>query len=316
MRFATLDDTVLNQWCSYAKSCYGTKTPADLKIAYLSGSEPENDLIVLLDLGIDIANVWAFEQEASLYKAALAKAHALHPSLKVYPGKIETFAASSNMRFDIIYLDFTGALFSAASKPFRALHGILENHALSTLGVLIVNTAEPEQTPDSVDLLARYFQNQLWVEATVYGEKRADGSPIEHYVEGPDSYGFELQKLKSLVEENFGAAYSAFATQYPALYANYIQPAPGVMSDTVAKKRFFNPDQKAMNAEIDRFSNADAFLFIFLAIKLQQTSIQRRGTSNWALTCCYPLTTIPCSISCWDYRRTTERTRGRCSGFS
>lgn len=186
-----LDDGICDQWCAFANSSYGKLEASDLRIAYLSGPEPENDLSVLLSLGVQIWNVWAFEQDSNIYDSALEKARALHPPLKIYPGKIEDFVATSHIRFDIVYLDFTGPLFSASSKPFRSLHGILEKHGLSPLSVLIVNTAEPEPTEDSVNLLSSYFQHQLWVEGSVYGEKGEDGERVDRYIDGPDSYCYE-----------------------------------------------------------------------------------------------------------------------------
>ncbi len=100
-----LNSGVLEEWCAFAASEYGTKSATDLRIAYLSGPEPENDLSILLSLGVHISNVWAFEQEASIYSEALKKAHDLHPSLKLYPGRIEEFIKSTNIKFDVIYLD-------------------------------------------------------------------------------------------------------------------------------------------------------------------------------------------------------------------
>lgn len=253
-----LDDGVCDQWCAFADSSYGKREASDLKIAYLSGPEPENDLAVLLSLGVQVWNVWTFEQDSNMYESALKKAHALYPALKIYPGKIEDFVATSHIRFDIVYLDFAGPLFSASSKPFRSLHSALEKHALSPLSILIVNSAEPEITDDSVNLLASYFQHQQWVEGTVYGEKTEDGDLVEHYIDGPDSYCYEPLQMRDFVRQNFGAAYSAFATQYPALYANYVQPAFSVVTNRVARKRFFNPDENALDAEINRFSGIDA----------------------------------------------------------
>jgi hypothetical protein len=257
-RTKTLNNGVLEEWCGFAASEYGTKSASDLRIAYLSGPEPENDLSILLSLGVQIPNVWAFEQEAKIYAEALKKAHDLHPSLKLYPGKIEEFIEAANIRFDVIYLDFTGPLFSPSTKPFRVLHRILESHGLSSLGVLIVNSAEPERNQETVELLADYFQNQAFVEGTVYGEKNKAGEDIYWYVEGPDSYGYEEKSLRRLVEDNFSAAYSAFATQYPAMYATYVQPAFTVLTNRVAKKRFFNPDQQVLESVLDRFSSPDA----------------------------------------------------------
>jgi hypothetical protein len=38
-----LDGGILDDWCAFAASEYGKRTAADLRIAYLSGPEPEND---------------------------------------------------------------------------------------------------------------------------------------------------------------------------------------------------------------------------------------------------------------------------------
>jgi len=255
-----LNSGVLEEWCAFATSEYGTKSPSDLRVAYLSGPEPENDMSILLSLGVQIPNVWAFEQEATIYTEALRKAHDLHPSLKLYPGRIEEFIESANIKFDVIYLDFTGPLFSPSTKPFRVLHRILESHGISSLGVLILNSAEPEQTQGTVELLTDYFRNQAFVEGTVYGERNKSGEDIYWHVEGPDSYGYGESQLRKLVEDNFSSAYSAFATQYPAMYATYVQPAFTVLTNRVAKKRFFNPEQQVIERVLNRFSSPDALL--------------------------------------------------------
>lgn len=56
-------DKYFDNWLSYSESIYSTKSPSDLRVAYFSGPEPENDLAELLNLGIRIENVWAFEAD-------------------------------------------------------------------------------------------------------------------------------------------------------------------------------------------------------------------------------------------------------------
>ncbi|WP_412504091.1 hypothetical protein [Shewanella indica] len=41
-------DGYLNNWLEFSNSCYGTKRPDELRVAYFSGPEPENDLAELL----------------------------------------------------------------------------------------------------------------------------------------------------------------------------------------------------------------------------------------------------------------------------
>jgi hypothetical protein len=95
---------------------------------------------------------------------------------------------------------------------------------------------------------------------------------VLHYIEGPDSFGFGENELTRRVDENFGAAYSAFATQYPAMFAAYVQPAFAVLGSRVAKKRFFNPDQKVLDSEIQRFSTPDAFVANLLGARNSDTA--------------------------------------------
>jgi len=78
----------LESWCSFARNVYNSRTPGDLRVAYLSGPEPENDLQTLLDLGVRIENVWAVEVEGSIYREALENASRQFPTLKLFYGSL------------------------------------------------------------------------------------------------------------------------------------------------------------------------------------------------------------------------------------
>jgi hypothetical protein len=241
---------ILDDWILFAQQCYGAKTPAELRIAYLCGPEPENDLKVLLELGIRIENVWAFENDNQLFKNAISSIKDNYPTLKIFNGRIDTFLSISPAKFDIIYLDFTGPLFSPSSKPYQAIHSVFDHQSLSELGVLIVNSCLPEKTDESIDFLSSYYFNQQFLESTVlsdHPELDHDGS----YGEGADAYGFSKSQIKRIIEKNFWFAYSAFATHYPIFYANLIQPAHHVLKNPLVKKRLFEIKEEALD-EIDQ----------------------------------------------------------------
>ncbi|MFW1992965.1 hypothetical protein [Acinetobacter nosocomialis] len=80
-----------DHWAEYSESCYGQKSPKDLRVAYFSGPEPENDLRILLSLGVRIENVWAFEADKDTYTKALEKAREHFPNLKIFPGSLGDF---------------------------------------------------------------------------------------------------------------------------------------------------------------------------------------------------------------------------------
>lgn len=233
----------LEDWVDFADDSYGTRTPQNLKVAYFSGPEPENDLQVLIDLGIRIENVWAFESEEKVYSAAIEKAQIAYPTLKIFPGTIDNFLEFSPTQFDIIYLDFTAPLFSRKGKPFATVHSVFDSQALSELGVLITNYSEPDSVEETTTFLANYFFSQEFVEGTVFGLTTPEGNAVNWFVESAETFGWDhQQQLERVIAANYQAAYSAFCTQYPMMYANLIQPTLRVMQNRQAKRRIFATD--------------------------------------------------------------------------
>ncbi|HDX6448656.1 TPA: hypothetical protein RPM92_004568, partial [Escherichia coli] len=55
------DESIIDSWTIFSNSMYESKQPQQLKIAYFCGPEPENDLEVMISLGVQISNVWAIE---------------------------------------------------------------------------------------------------------------------------------------------------------------------------------------------------------------------------------------------------------------
>lgn len=237
------DRRYLDSWLNFADSTYGTREASELRIAYFCGPEPENDLAVLQALGVRIENIWAFENHRPSYQSALAQAKIRFPILKIYPGSFESFLEVSATPFDIIYLDFTAPLFSRSSRPYSAIHAVFDYQALTELGVLILTTAEPDQGDEEVSFLSDYFFAQDFVEGGVFGQKTKDGEPIDWFIEGADAYGYHEESLRPVIRRNFPAAYSGFATQYPLMYANFVQPFLRILRIPQARKRFFSDEE-------------------------------------------------------------------------
>lgn len=227
------------EWLQFANDVYETKRPADLRVGYFAGPEPENDLTILLELGVRIENISAFELDAGMYKEALTKVVQQHPGLKLFPGSIDHYLASDPKPFDILYLDFTAPLFSQAGRPFATIHKVFEAQALTDLSALIVNTCEPDNNPETIEFLTSYFQCQPYVEGTVLGVSTDDGEPVDWFIEGPLVWPIERVEIQERVQSNASAAYSAFATQYPLLYANMVQPAFRALCNGTVKRRLF-----------------------------------------------------------------------------
>lgn len=130
-----LTDKTIQEWNRFFKSIVLIKRPFQIKVAYLSGPNPENDLDVLVSLGILPENVWAFESDVEIYKSALRSIlKSKFPYLKIQKSKISEFFKISPIKFDIIYLDFCGPLpnKNKKQKNLPTIVSLLENHALNS----------------------------------------------------------------------------------------------------------------------------------------------------------------------------------------
>ncbi|HEC0404305.1 TPA: hypothetical protein R1R37_005206, partial [Klebsiella aerogenes] len=212
------------------------KNPNQLKIAYFCGPEPENDLDILIKLGVKVENVWAIEADKKTYQKAIESVRIKYPTLKIFNGDISDLVKAISFKFDIIYLDFTAPLISSKSKPLLKINSIFEHHALEDLGILIINGALPENNSDNVDFLASYFRSQTFLESPII---TGDDTDV-YYTEGSDAQGLftdeeiaeitksgecdwidENDSFNKKIKENFASTYSAFCTHYPAMVASY-----------------------------------------------------------------------------------------------
>ena len=102
-----LKDETIKRWEKFYKATVGTKKRFELKIAYLCGPEPENDLEIMLQNGVIAENIWAFEKDSSCFENAKRKILlSKYPYLKIVKRDIKAFFQTTNIVFDIIYLDF------------------------------------------------------------------------------------------------------------------------------------------------------------------------------------------------------------------
>jgi hypothetical protein len=253
-------DKYFDGWAEFADSCYGTKNPNELRVAYFSGPEPENDLSELLKLGVRIENIWAFESDGKIYEEALSKARLEFPKLKIFPGSLADFFKTMHLTFDIIYLDFTASLVSPGWKTLGPLHGVFDEQAMSDLSVLIVNSCEPDNTPEICEYLAAYFCFQPMVEGTVYGQDNVvdNTGEFSNFQESASVHGYHLEDLQYIIKENISAVYSAFSTSYPLNYSNFISPTLRFLGNPILYRQLFSEKNKS-NSVFGQLSDKSVF---------------------------------------------------------
>lgn len=267
------NEDFIESWTRFSNNLYETKQPQNLKIAYFCGPEPENDLRIIVGLGVQIENVWAIESDRKMYSSALIKAQKKYPTLKIFNGAISELMRVTSFKFDIIYLDFTGPLFSQQSKPLLTINAVFENSSLSDLGILVINSSLPEKTEENIEFLSSYFRSHPFLENCIRsGDPKDTG-----FWEGVDCYGFvdkayqeELKALgepceerlfEDLISSHFDSAYSAFSTHYPTIFASYISPMLKVGSSPALKRMFLKMDETQIKSIIKKMSTPKNYDF-------------------------------------------------------
>jgi len=246
--FASLlsEDTLL-KWENYFELNNRTKNVGELKVAYFSGPNPENDIRVLNNLGILPENVWAFESENQIYTAAvMAALESEFPYIKIHKGKIQNFLQYSPIRFDIIYLDFCATITSIQTIP--VVTAIFEKQALNSPGALITNFAypnpqlNPEQWLNTIKLGVNYLYPKRFTES--FEDLGGDWSETQSV------FGNTPEDVLELGKENPFNIYSQFVTRVIMDLGAYIVPVQR-FTKSFAWKLFFNQPSANVNLPED-----------------------------------------------------------------
>lgn len=194
----------IDLWEDFHDSFLGVKRKSELTVCYLSGPQPMNDFQVLVDNGIHPYNIWAFEIDKGTYKNALKNINVSDfPMLKLHKGSIEQFFISTPKKFDIVYLDFCGAI-PSSQHTTRIIASLFKHQRLKSPGALITNIAMPDiskkiEMDKYSDLISSYLATKEYLE----DEK---GNVMENFYQEP-------QLMKTKVIENFEHYYSQFITR-------------------------------------------------------------------------------------------------------
>ncbi|WP_329742894.1 hypothetical protein [Dyella sp. A6] len=219
-----LSDDAIERWESFYDSITQFKAPSNLKVAYLSGPNPENDLRVFCEAGVLPENIWAFESENVVYSEAVSSAlDSEFPFIKLINGGLDAFVEASPQRFDIIYLDFCGPLPSRnkKQKTLTALTRVLAQHSLNSPGALITNFSLPtmQQDPIGRTLLAKLVACYLYPKSFL-----EDKESESNFSEGPVSNGIDPSTWLQTVESDLDHYYGQFITRLLMDHASLISP--------------------------------------------------------------------------------------------
>jgi hypothetical protein len=147
-------------WTDLYTARVAQKSPGDLKVLYLSGPEPLNDLSVMLECGVNPHNVWAIEGNSKNFNAAVADIEQSKLPLKIVNGNLAELFETFDESFDIIHFDACGPMFR--HDTLSPLMKIASRQRLEPLSVLITNFSEPPQehaeSERYVRIMTEYFR--------------------------------------------------------------------------------------------------------------------------------------------------------------
>lgn len=202
----------ISRWEAFYDSIIREKTTSELRVAYLSGPNPENDIDVFVKNGILPENIWAFESDNKIYSTAVVSAlKSRFPYVKIYKGKIETYLKILPFKFDIIYLDFCSTI--SGKKTLSTVRDVFLYQKLETLGILITNFAFPNKNNPSnhshIDNLNLLAANYLYFKEFTEKHKSWGGG----FIESPIYLGLNPKDFLKLVQSKKELFYSQLITR-------------------------------------------------------------------------------------------------------
>ncbi len=204
----TAVDEELEMWLGFHNNCVGVRKPDELKVLYLCGPEPLNDLEVLLDSGVNSHNVWALTGSQRDHDSAIEQTSRAHIPLKIHCGSLADFFEQFNESFDIIYFDACGPFCGGSPNTLEPLLAIFQRERLRSPGVLITNFCQP--SPDECDARQRILDFVV-----AYFSSRYRDLPRFVHKDGPDPAEtcFEPDLLRAFASSRLNELYSEFVTR-------------------------------------------------------------------------------------------------------
>ena len=145
-----IEQNYIIHWEALHDAIIGHRNPSELSVCYLSGPQPQNDFEKLISLGVLPQNIWAFENDRKTYLQAVGQyMNVSFPQPKIIKMPIEQFFCHTPKKFDIVYIDACGSIWSS-QHALRCVSSLLYYQRLQPLGVLITNFSKPDITKDKV----------------------------------------------------------------------------------------------------------------------------------------------------------------------
>jgi hypothetical protein len=241
-------DSVREDFLAFHRESIGRKKPSQLKVLYLCGPEPVNDLRVLLDLGCRAQNIWALEKEASYFASAVAQLREDGSFVRVHHGSLHSFFEQFGDQFDLVYYDACGPFLGGKPNTIRAILSLFAHDRLADLSALVTNFAcYPVEKDDAyAHVMGCYFAPRYNDVPKAFGR---DYDPADAHGEPMHAIGAAHRHLE--------ATYSDFITRLVSDLARSVVPWAKIGASPEVMRKFFSVDSTAKDSLDERGGRAE-----------------------------------------------------------
>lgn len=267
---------VKNKSMQILNSRYQEKDKTDLKVLYLSGPEPVNDLKILLENGISAYNIWAIEGDNQTHRQALENLKNNNYYIKIHKGSLKDFFELCPEQFDIVYYDACSPIFSNEYNPVFVLEKLFANRRLTELSILITNFSEPNETlwEEWGKLLACWYLSR-------YDD--CPKSTHELYTDIESRYA-DIEGYSRFIAQRIPEYYSDFIRRFVSTLASEIVPFSKITTFKAINTKLFKEnkynDLLKRKIDIDKIAGPEDLLKFIPHYLL---SPQSYPLLNWAL---------------------------------
>lgn len=249
-----------NSWFEFYESICKPKLASELKLLYLSGPEPFNDIDILCNNGIRLENIWAIESDKKIYEQALKSLIDAEIQIKIHRGSLADFFEFTNHEFDIIYFDACTPILSPSQSPLEIIKQIFLNRRLTGLSALITNFGEPKNNYNWGDILATWFATKEFYEV-----------PSEDDEFGMSSLekSAAFSSYSNFINQHLDSYYDTFLTHFIPVMGSEIIPMwqlsslGSVQSNHLLNEQMLQKELKAIKAhKIDAGTTKEILLQI------------------------------------------------------
>ncbi|MBP7281762.1 MAG: hypothetical protein KBA66_09310 [Leptospiraceae bacterium] len=224
----------IDEWSNSNRQSFEKKDPRQMKVLYLCGEVPSNDLEIFRKHGILSYNVYALESKENEFKKAIDDLNSKGYYIKIIHEELSKFLKTNNIKFDLIYYDACGSFCSGKPDTLNPIIEILSKERLSDLSALITNFSEVKESKEfHSGLIASYYLGRYNDFPKSFWDLDEDPAILED----------EPEKLKNIIKNNFEIFYSDFITRLISDFSRYFIPNSRAISFEHVKTEIINEEK-------------------------------------------------------------------------